>query len=81
MGIGPLTHSEIKAWAELYEIIPSPCEVAVLRDLDKIFRVVNSGDGSPPPTYDEPSDLSKSLRQMAVAQKKPKKPRTKKKDG
>jgi hypothetical protein len=36
-GMGPISHREILAWAQLYRIRPEPAEMAVLRDLDGAF--------------------------------------------
>jgi len=38
MGVGPLSHQEIDAWARLFCIDISPFEVDVLRRLDRTFR-------------------------------------------
>jgi hypothetical protein len=44
-GIGPISYGEIRAWARLNGIRPTPFELALLRRIDRIFlaNVKNNG--------------------------------------
>jgi hypothetical protein len=45
-GISSISHSEIRAWAELTRVSPEPWEIGVLRRLDAVrIRVANEEQG------------------------------------
>jgi hypothetical protein len=42
MGIGPITYSEIAAWAQLMGIAPRPFEVHAVKSIDSVFIAYHS---------------------------------------
>jgi len=46
-GVGPVSHQEIIAWATLNRFKPQPCEVSVLRALDRVFRKYHNDKNDP----------------------------------
>jgi hypothetical protein len=47
MGIGPITYTSIKAWAELYGVDIGPWEVSIIDALDSHFRSINDEKNDP----------------------------------
>lgn len=46
MGVGPITHVEIKAWTDLKRIDITPYEVDALRAIDKEYLIYQNSDKS-----------------------------------
>ncbi len=74
-GCGPISHREIKAWATLYRVDPSPSEVAALVRLDDAFLQYCHDKDNPAPA--PPSQVLADAAFIAKAERDALKPRNK----